>query len=585
MANNKASQLVQARIINGEIQLYFNIISINEALNQKKDDFRNKSNKVIQANDKLVFTLKEKDIIFGEGDTTIVETDTQKDRFVRITEAQFDNIPFGHYLGEVRIIRNVSSTGAKNPDFQTIKLEQFALDISQAIVEAQSVSLKPAFVEPTADKSFWNAINNTDLDFKKYKQFIDLILCTETDSKNSDVHIPTADRERFKNRLPFLNVDEYALIKFATDRYLQKVLRLGSAAGYFGTGTRLPYFDSISDNINDILGEYTNGTQGNDCTIRKEDRIDEVPLLELIWSFWMDQAYLDQTMGVISLRFQNIRGPREIEPLARFDTNSLRTLSSMMWGYIQDEQHRTTLRRRTFEYQHAYNLTLIGKAVPRQQGVDNRSNFLAAFHHLLHQASIFYRDHDDMTRRADGFPLLTALREVHLLLAEGNHNAYYNMTWTSRAEMMVQQYLLAREETQRFLGGRPMVPYPEEWMDRVDTMKGIQGWDSTSVLHYFDLATSGEKLLLGVRYGNWADAKILTAAATNWAVDFRDHAMRYINAYRTVTGVDLSADAFRNSPAERAAQPSALILRRLQSAPQPMAIPQRQQQRVAVRRY
>ena len=130
-----------------------------------------------------------------------------------------------------------------------------------------------------------------------------------------------------------------------------------------------------------------------------------------------------------------------------------------------------------------------------------------------------------------------------------------------------------------------MVPYPQEWMDRVDTMKGMQGWDSTSVLHYFDLANSGEKLLLGIRYGDWANTAFSAADATNWAVGFRDHAMRYINAYRTVTGVDLSADAFRNSPAERAAQPSALIMRRLQAAPQQMAMPLRQPQRVALRRY
>ena len=188
-----------------------------------------------------------------------------------------------------------------------------------------------------------------------------------------------------------------------------------------------------------------------------------------------------------------------------------------------------------------------------------------------------------MTRRADGFPLLTALREVHLLLAEGNHNAYYNMTLTTRVEFMTMQYILSRQEMRLFLGGRPMVPYPEQWMDRVDTMKQVQGWDQTSVLHYYDLATSGEKLLLGIRYGDWTKSSFTADHSVNWAKDFRDDAMRYINAYRIVTGVDLSSDTIKIVPEERALQPSSLIQRRLQAGEEPMSI--QATNRVIVRRF
>ena len=59
-----------------------------------------------------------------------------------------------------------------------------------------------------------------------------------------------------------------------------------------------------------------------------------------------------------------------------------------------------------------------------------------------------------------------------------------------------------------FLGGRPMTSYPEAWMDRVDGMKLIQGWTDTSIMHFNDLATIGEQLVLTIRLGNWADPTV-----------------------------------------------------------------------------
>jgi len=38
---------------------------------------------------------------------------------------------------------------------------------------------------------------------------------------------------------------------------------------------------------------------------------------------------------------------------------------------------------------------------------------------------------------ADAFPVLNALREVHLLLAEGAHNQYGDLPWTARHEMLM----------------------------------------------------------------------------------------------------------------------------------------------------
>ena len=271
---------------------------------------------------------------------------------------------------------------------------------------------------------------------------------------------------------------------------------------------------------------------------------------------------LVQTLNVINLRFQNIKGNKYVDPLLRFDVDPLRPLSHILWGYIQDEQHRLSLPRRLYEYDHEYGLTLTGSAVPRVTPADTRVPFLEAFHSLLNQCIFFFRESDDTTRIADAFPILNSLKEVHLLLAEGNHNAYGNLTWTARHEMLMQQYILSRPEMREFLGGKVMVPYPETWMDRVDTMRNIQGWGGTNIVHYYELAVHGEMILLSIRYGNWSDVTLDRHNAANWAQEFRNSIQRYIHSYRAVTGVDMSAEQLQ-STTNFALQPAFLIQQRL----------------------
>ena len=55
---------------------------------------------------------------------------------------------------------------------------------------------------------------------------------------------------------------------------------------------------------------------------------------------------------------------------------------------------------------------------------------------------------------ADPFPVLNALQEMHLLLAEGAHNQFGDLPWTARHEMLMQQWLLARPEFREFLPQR-----------------------------------------------------------------------------------------------------------------------------------
>jgi hypothetical protein len=287
--------------------------------------------------------------------------------------------------------------------------------------------------------------------------------------------------------------------------------------------------------------------------------------IELIWSYWHEEGMVVDTIGAIAERFQN-RGHGPRDPLATLQLDALRPLNNLLWGYVQDEQHRLTRARRVYEYDHEYGLTLYGRGVPRIRSVDPRSRFLEAFHTLLHRASIFYKEDDDTTTLADPFPVLNALRDVHLLLAEGADNAYGDLPWTARQEMMIEEWLLARPELRDFLPTRPMVAYPEPWMDRVDAMKKVQGWSDTSVRYFRDLGLFGEQLLLSIRYGDWSNI-VDRNQAGNWARYWRQEVQWYMHAYQTVTGVDLSADTADVRSAqrrpERFAQPGFLIHQRV----------------------
>src|SRR6476646_1957962 len=122
---------------------------------------------------------------------------------------------------------------------------------------------------------------------------------------------------------------------------------------------------------------------------------------------------LVQTLNEIGLRFQNIQC-RPNNPLANLEIDPLRPLNNLLWGYVQDEQHRLTLPRRAYEYDHHYGLTLEGKAVPRLRPADSRSKFLDSFHNLLYLCSVFHRQDDDTTVVSDAFPILIALRDLHM---------------------------------------------------------------------------------------------------------------------------------------------------------------------------
>ncbi len=466
---------------------------------------------------------------------------------------------------------NAEYTAGKNPGLDVVtvvsgnettevpvKVMQFGLPDP---IRVETTMRQPGEVD-SEEKYLWLIIRNRTeaISFPRYERFMNEVMCGGRGQEGA------AGRE-----LKYRGRETYRYLERATEAYLMHECGLrydrelataddAAALGWTNAdldpakvaerraadldellegeeGKVLPFFANLRRALADL--PLKPGRAAN-CYGILRDRIEAPCLLELIWSYWHEEAMLVQTLNAVSLRFQNKRHPGRADALSRFDLSPLRPLTNLLWGYVQDEQHRLTVPRRAYEYDHHYGLTLFGKAVPQLQSADSRSRFLEAFHNLLHVCSMFYKQADNTFVVADGFPVLNALKDVHLLLAEGMHNQYGDLPWTARVEMLIQMWLLARPEMQEFLGGRISVPYRENWMSRVDTMRGMLGLGDTSVTHFNDLARFGEQILLSVRFGAWSNVFGRGPAAA-WAIAWRDAIQGYIHAYRAVTGVDLSA--------------------------------------------
>ena len=453
------------------------------------------------------------------------------------------------------------------------------------------VTMDRAFVPETADQALWIVIRNSAeaLSFEKYADFIEPIM---------GGHHPHRARNTFDNvnkqvKLTFPDAEPYRLLKVATEVFMMantgvvigehdeergtsfadadfkrlgrqplsaeeelRLLTTPDAAditdewrrGYLRHLTNvnnmpietIPYlYDIVALKLGDVPILAKDAYGARTCYGILQRKLTRPCLLELIWNYWHEEGMLVQTMNAITWRFQNRRGAGDRDPLTLLEIDPLRPLNNFIWGWVQDEQHRLTVARRAYEYDHHYGLNLLGKAVPPVRGADSRSRFLEAFHNLLFRCSIFFKEDDDTTVVADGFPILNALKEVHLLLTQGAHNQYGDLPWTARQEMLMQEWMLARPEMREFLPSRIMIDYPEPWMDRVETMKTLQGWTDTSILHFRDLGIFGEQVLLGIRFGAWPSV-IEPQNAANWARYWRPEIQGYIHAYRAVTGVDLT---------------------------------------------
>jgi len=512
-----------------------------------------------------------------------------------------------HHVWSSRDVSSPSPLSSLQPPTTPIG-DSTSISVITRLIETESkVTLQRTFAGRTDDRALWTAIRNRTaaIGFDRYKAFIDCVFCVNqeqgpfTDIRNKILSYVSTDcvddLNNQKQRLSIYGPYAYGVLKLATQTFLtlesgvvmrdtdrkpkifdeeKERIRLNDFSldfdtlnselrAYLGNGEQhLPYLDRIVKNLVTLDGRKPKEVLPY-CFGVLQFRLTSPSLIELIWSYWLEEGMLVQTMNAIALRFQNRRGSQN-DPLGELEFDPLRPLNNLIWGFIQDEHNRLTVPRRAHEYLHHYGLSLMGKAVPDLNPADSRSKFIEAFHNLLSAAARFFKEDSDTTVIADAFPLLNALKEVHLILAEGAHNQFGDLTWTARAEMMTIQWMLARPEMKEFLRGRYMVPYQEEWMGAVDSMKKLQSWTDTTVTHFYELAVTGERILLSIRYGDWSDIENIEDQAKTWARSSKPEIQRYIHGYRTVTGVDLAADITDSrDAATRYLQPSMLLQRRL----------------------
>ena len=486
------------------------------------------------------------------------------------------------------------------PTPKTLATPSRPASVGPGTANIQRVVLEPpGSAASTPDEALWGAIRNrtTAANFPYFERLVDLVFCK--DFKHDQVKRLKDARGRIEARAAqqqpqcFHGLDAYNLLKAVAEVFvaLQCGVKVEPLFNPDGTkpndndtipgeedrGTDLTTFKELQDALKQYLKPNTlpylqriiDALKLEPAKSPLCDGLVQQPdcfpcMLELIWSYWHEEGMLVQSLNAICLRFQNKRSRRLRDPLANLRLDPLRPLNAFLWGYIQDEINRLTVARRAYEYDHEYGLRLMGRAVPEIESVDRRSKFLEAFHNLLYVTGRFYKEADDTTVRADAFPVLNALRELHLILAQGAHNQFGDLPWTARVEMLIQKWLLARSEIREFLGGAPMVPYKESWMAHADAMKTLQGWSDVTVSHYRDLGVYGEQILLSVRYGDWIDDLVTQANAYNWAISWRPEIQSYIHSYRAVTGVDLATELTDSgSAAQRYVQPSVHQMRRL----------------------
>jgi hypothetical protein len=503
------------------------------------------------------------------------------------TDARFRAFrPGTHWL---KVFITDSAAGEFSTTYAEAML-RFSIDVAEPEVAFVSgdmgVQLQRTRVDHTLDQALWSAIrlHTRRIGFGPYQDFINRVLC------GKDIELAAGcnpERISDTNR-PLHGVGAYEVLRCATEAFLLRncgillcresdlpffhreaeSVRMQEPVTfefvqhrlreYLGSPHQLPYITRV---IADAFPWYENQDRDGDSLLTCR-RLNQPCMIELIWSYWHEEGMLVQTMNAIARRFQNVRGHHR-DPLANLEIDPLRPLNNILWGFIQDEFRRLTVKRRAYEYGHHYGLGLYGKAVSHMNPADNRSKFIEAFHNLLHLCAVFFKEDNDTTVIADGYPLLHALKEVHLLLAQGAQNQFGDLPWTARAEMLLHQWMLARPEIRDFLQSRAMVPYMEAWMPQVDTMKTLQSWSDVTVTHFRDLGVYGEQILLSVRYADWIAVND-EDSAKNWARYWRPEIQGYLHAYRAATGVDLSHGDLVDSTL-----PSVLLQGRLASQQQP----------------
>jgi hypothetical protein len=283
-----------------------------------------------------------------------------------------------------------------------------------------------------------------------------------------------------------------------------------------------------------------------------------LPLVEPIWSFWLDAAQLARLTTVMAARQIEAHMPGSSR-IPKLDLPP--PLIALLKTWFDEHRNGDRASARAANYVAHYGLHLPGD---RSRPDVKSSRFLDAFHTVLLEAL----RHKASPRMSDPGYLVLLLRRLHLnlahtasLIVEGvpTPDVFTRLGMSlslGRADLLTAQWLLARPELVAALRGAILVPYAERWAPPLDYLRHLTGAIDSLTFFYYELASTSEPLLLSVRFGNWPEAS--AAAATNWANFWHAEILRYLVAYQEVTGIPLT----EASAKDRSTQPAEAIERR-----------------------
>jgi hypothetical protein len=263
-----------------------------------------------------------------------------------------------------------------------------------------------------------------------------------------------------------------------------------------------------------------------------------VPLVEPIWSYWLDVGCLAAVTTALALRQAD--DPRALQGIPKLDLPA--EIGGALTTWLHDHRDGQRASARETNYLAHYGLRLFGgkqRIAP--------SAFLDGFHDVLVAAV----QQNQAQRALNGLRLAHLLRRAHFKLARSASSIVDGLPHAQvfprlretlllgRADLLIAQRLLAEPRIRSGLGGFTLVPYPEPWMGSMDRLRQVTGsMDSLSVFHH-DLAVTSEALVLSIRHGDWTNAP--ATSATRWASFWQLEIARYLVAYQEVTGVRLDS--------------------------------------------
>jgi hypothetical protein len=106
----------------------------------------------------------------------------------------------------------------------------------------------------------------------------------------------------------------------------------GELRAYLAPDGNLPYLDRILTNLITIDPQNVEEVLPY-CLGVLQFRLTSPSLIELIWSYWLEEGMLVQTMNAIARRFQNRRGS-QYDPLGELEFDPLRPLNNLIWGLL-----------------------------------------------------------------------------------------------------------------------------------------------------------------------------------------------------------------------------------------------------------